>query len=565
MSHPDQVLFHLNLASDNPLSVGELTARMPDKRNERHIFEVTDFGAVATQNGTPADWSPWLLAISRMVEAARAKLTERPSRFYVAGRAGLPAFFFLGHLLQKWASAELIYFGSDGSVESYALDVPDADGAYFASPTLPSPASEASGRLALVLTAGVKAPRDALRSLIQDRGESLAGVIECDSAEPLSPGRFTSARRDISMVLGAAQRAFPSARSLAVVVGGPTTLAYLAGALINPNVTNDMLVAEWVGDRYEVAYSLPTDIRTAPLVLRDEDEPERLRALGCLRGGVLELQAHLTAEHVPAFVDQSARDRLVNDVKSLDVETGLLGDEFFISVAERKLAFGRSLVEAIRNLTDESLRMIGGLFCLHEAYHAQQNIHSTTYQGIGRASFALEEVDYWADCIALATMANMALATQPERDDGTRMAVRQLIRALRESLVAFDRAAHGARIERLSDRRLRRYLIWALQAARAETISARTHIHALFSQRIVAELAPLRASLDERGDRIVRGVASETEVFVVNGHRLARRGATASINIAAIVDAVRTYDHGALTTFMTALRDLCPETLALPD
>jgi hypothetical protein len=35
---------------------------------------------------------------------------------------------------------------------------------------------------------------------------------------------------------------------------------------------------------------------------------------------------------------------------------------------------------------------------------------------------------------------------------------------------AFDRAEHGSRIGRLAERRLRRYLIWHLQLARARTI-----------------------------------------------------------------------------------------------
>lgn len=106
-------------------------------------------------------------------------------------------------------------------------------------------------------------------------------------------------------------------------------------------------------------------------------------------------------------------------------------------------------------------------------------------------------------------------------------------------------------------RRLRRYLIWHLQLARAKTILTVGDVLRLVEDRVIAELAPLEGRLDdERGDKLVLQTRPLTELVVVVRTRLARIQRSMSFDPARLVEAVRSFDRKTVHEMMCTVRDL---------
>ena len=103
------VVMLLDLAIENPIDLSVVRGAMPPASTAAKVLRVTDFGATRCDRGTPEDWRPAITAIDRMVHDARS--LERDGarcRYWVAGRAGLPAFVHLGYRLTKNAAVTLV-------------------------------------------------------------------------------------------------------------------------------------------------------------------------------------------------------------------------------------------------------------------------------------------------------------------------------------------------------------------------------------------------------------------------------------------------------------------------
>jgi hypothetical protein len=231
---------------------------------------------------------------------------------------------------------------------------------------------------------------------------------------------------------------------------------------------------------------------------------------------------------------------------------------FDLSVAARRLSLGRSLLDALLR-APESVRVeIGIAVLLHELYHFDQNLHTTTYRGIGRAGFVLEELDYWADVFVTYSLAKLAILRRGEdgREDARKIVV-SAIDANLAGIEAFDRAEQPDQLVRLSERRLRRYLIWHLHRARAEALTSSEQINEIFEQRLVVELSLLQGELDERGDKLVTSGKPETELVAALGGKLLRMPKSAFFDPARLVDAVRSFNRDELVSAMCTVRDHC--------
>jgi hypothetical protein len=89
-------------------------------------------------------------------------------------------------------------------------------------------------------------------------------------------------------------------------------------------------------------------------------------------------------------------------------------------------------------------------------------------------------------------------------------------------MAAFDRMEQGDALARLPERRLRRYLLWSLQRARAEQVHSPAALDTLLGERLVVELAPLAGRLDPQGDKLVHPEQGEPQLFVALGGVLLR-------------------------------------------
>jgi hypothetical protein len=311
-------------------------------------------------------------------------------------------------------------------------------------------------------------------------------------------------------------------------------------------------VASYAPPGYELAFILPwkpvsrVELRRGP-----KQEQARQKVLLAVLAGVRRLKETLKREDLPQFLAPSEGDMLLTRLQELTIADEPEGDETRLSVGQRRLTFGRGLLEGMRRLDERYRESLALQYLLHEIFHFDQDLTSQNYRGVGRGGFALEEVDYWADILAIGTLVSWRMregGPQLQREPG-RVLAEELDVSLR-GIETFDRMESGDRIGELLERRLRRYLIWALQLARAKTLRPDTGIWKVLGERLIVELAPLRGSFDNVHDKVVVEALPDTEMFIVWGKRLMRLQRRAGFEPADLVDVVRTFDQSLLRTTM---------------
>jgi hypothetical protein len=190
----------------------------------------------------------------------------------------------------------------------------------------------------------------------------------------------------------------------------------------------------------------------------------------------------------------------------------LLGRGFLLGWAGLRRALGQERWEEVVRL-----------FLLHEGHHIGQGMGYAS-QGIGRAGMALGAADYDADAISV----ELCLRWRGREDMAAMGAV---LDNLLWGLSLFDEIAAGLPLRKLKERRLRRYLIWHFQRARAHAADPRLPAARLRLREPVQLEAPgLPISLKRRGahsglfvhlDRLDR--ARDLEVVLYACGRLYRR------------------------------------------
>ena len=196
-----------------------------------------------------------------MVGHARVLEKEQHGcRFWVTGRAGLPAFFHLGHRLSKLAAVSLLHQPwNGGAVDVMTLDR-SADGAaspYFERKPWPVPVSEARDPVALVVSSVRRPSERQIDDAMAAQGKRKAGIVEAHASARLYATTVVPAMREIEQTLQATCDAYHARTTLAVFIAGPWSLAFLVGAAVNPRACRDVQIFQFEGDRYSLAYELP--------------------------------------------------------------------------------------------------------------------------------------------------------------------------------------------------------------------------------------------------------------------------------------------------------------------
>jgi hypothetical protein len=128
------------------------------------------------------------------------------------------------------------------------------------------------------------------------------------------------------------------------------------------------------------------------------------------------------------------------------------------------------------------------LLLVHEAYHVQQGgPTSYGYSGSGRTGWVLEAVDYDADAVAVEVALAWRRDHRPEAARSPARAIAAIIWNVLENLRIFEQERP---IHTLSERRLRRYLIWLFHACRFSTTALSREAHPEL-ERVVIEIAGL--------------------------------------------------------------------------
>lgn len=133
------------------------------------------------------------------------------------------------------------------------------------------------------------------------------------------------------------------------------------------------------------------------------------------------------------------------------------------------------------------------LLLVHEAYHVQQGgPTSYGYSGSGRTGWVLEAVDHDADAVAVEVALAWRREHRPETARPPARALEAIIWNVLENLRIFEQERP---VRDLSERRLRRYLIWLFHACRFSTRSLSKESNPEL-ERVVIEIAGLPTFLD---------------------------------------------------------------------
>jgi SMODS-associated and fused to various effectors sensor domain len=552
----------LCLDVDAPVAEDDILPRLPPARRELKFLRLSAFGIPAPKGerptSSPVDWSALANAVTRLAGKARElrDSSSTPVEFFVVGLAPLPLFVLLGAELSAWAKPQtFLNVRKDTTWDVLRLDDERPGGVrYFDTVVgLSGEPSEASGLVGVFISTQAALPRDAVRDFLRAQGNGIAGVVECrnTTGTPVDAAHAPAIAEELAQMLAATRRAYPNHSGLALFVAGPASLAFMAGRAFNPRAMGRAWVASYAPPGYELAVTLPwKPIARVELPRGPEHEHARHRVLLAVLAGAQKLKDTLQLEDFPPFVGPSEREMLRARLHQLTIANEP-EDETRLSVGQRRLTLGRGLLESMHQLEERYREPLALQFLLHELFHFDQELTSQNYRGVGRGGFALEEVDYWADTLAIGTLANWRMregGLQLQRDPG-RVLAEEIDVSLR-GIETFDRMENGDRMEELLERRLRRYLIWALQHARAKTLRPNAGIWEVLGQRLIVELAPLRGRFDTVHDKVVVEALPDTEMFVVWGGRLMRLHRRPGFEPADLVDVVRTFDQSLLRKTM---------------
>lgn len=540
---------------EGTLVTDELEQLLPDRRDERLVLSLSAHGAariVRHPEAQPIDWISVGKAVETIAKKVRDASADKVLHLFVGGQGPLPIFSHIGYALSKFTGDQFV-IGRRPSAPWEILPLTKTSGAHslFAPVALPAQPSHSTGQVAIYIdTAGRPANVAAIQSCIDAAGGRLADIVEIrpSAAITLDPANAGQLAEELSTHVARIPALYPHASGITMFVAGPTVLAFSAGRAINPSITSRASLTNYNAGIYDSVYELPFKSEVAPSVpMDDASVAARAELRQELAGAIEELKTELQERDIP--LTPADRQTFLLRLAALQ-EDVTPSREFSLSIAQGRYALGDGLVEALRNgQRDVQLRFAKLLF-VHELFHESQGVRSTNFFDVGRAGVVLEAVDFAADMFALRVLVRASLRSAPSSSpDDVRRILCEWIDAIIYGIQAFD-LLNGPRIEPLADRRLRRYLTWHLQRGRAETVDSKDDAEAMLQSTVTAELAPIAALLDQRGDRIVRSPLPVTEFFAAIDGLLVRHSKRPGFEPSELVEAVRGFNTPAIQKAM---------------
>lgn len=563
MTEPTRLLLILDAFAG--VATDDWTTALPASPKPEHLLTLSALGVPRCEVGAPPAWLELGAAVEKLAEAALTITsgTTGAVEFFVGGQAPLPLFAHLGFRLSRFTGKQTFLARGQGGgpIEAFDLSRPSSSPPPFTKVTsLPALDRFGSGAVAIFVdTSARPPPEEPIAKALTDAGVGSLTLLEVRSevALKLTAEVAPAAGVQLSDYFSRVPSLFPKSDSLALFIAGPTLLAFLVGRSMNASLVSRVLLMNYSQGSYELAYALPFEHPDAtPIDASAEGQLRRRDTRDALRLAIKKLGDEIEAGDValgrPVLTEERAR-ALVAQLKSLAFSE-IESDAFALSLAEGRLSFGTGLLEAMRGLDETRVRDLARLFILHELVHDAQALRTTNFYGVGRAGVALEQVDYIADAFAIRTALRVEVRRGgPDAAEPTAMqetAVR-LVETIVSGIEAFDQMEHGARIERLAERRLRRYLIWHLQLARMKTITKLEDVDAILKEMVAVELAPLQGRIDvRRYEKVVTKTIADTELFVALGGRLIRVRPSHEFEPDATLEALRSYGRQPLERVM---------------
>jgi hypothetical protein len=570
MASPHQIVVLLDVAM---VGDDEVIPLLPKSYHARTILRLSEENhtkpiAPGAMKG-PYDWDALGRAIENLAEKALSKSAQAGGRavLYVAGRAPLPLFVQLGFSLNKFSGETWVLNSHRGGPWiSYPLVATprDSESPFFDEVNgLPPNGLKATGVVSVyVSTIGAPAPEQAFLETLDQIDHNSAGIVEIRTSAPGDVLKENIGRLmdELSRELPRIKDTYPHSEGMALFIAGPIPLAFAAGRALNFHAQRDVWVMNYDRERiegpaYEVAVTLP--FRASVPAVSDEaaDRLARREALEAILEGVEELRKTLQEKDLAPGSISSLPRRCYERLKQLSFPRDPEANDFTLRIAKREMSIGKGLLEAVREAPVRTRHRFAQLLVLHELYHDGQDLRSSNHSEVARAGVVIEEVDFWADSFALETLIAWDLRRGgPRAQERAHEIATDWLDTAAFGIEAFDRFDQGARIERLYERRLRRYLIWHLQHQRAATVRTSDDVHALFRDRLFVELGPLDGALDARGEKLIKQARhGRTEIFAVLRGQLIRRGPRPDFEPSDLVNAVRSFQRAQIRQTMQVL------------
>lgn len=564
-----RALLWVDLDARQPTQDAIESLMFPSRRAE--TITLTGHGATKLQRDTQGAVTGWY-GIREALDKALHTLDElpregEPMAVYVAGNAPMPVFALIGLRLGPWCDpVYAAHTPHDYPLQRLPMAAAAREGVPFFDRLegLERPVAAKGPVAVYVSLAGDPFPPALAAYMDSYFPGTLAGVVtlSTNARKALSASNIGQVLRELRKHLQDLRGCYGGITGLVVAVNGAWPLALAVGRAINHKQFGFIDLPNFEKGTYSAALRWGGESPWSPPGVPADAEARlaRQHTLEALRDAVESFRGEAALEEltVPAGLLLEAKEReavlgeLRSNLKGLRIDRKPGEGGFLLSVDRGELRFGEGLLEGMRGVGEDVLRVAGPLFVLHELYHVAQRLGGAGYRGIGRAGFVLEEVDFWADAFALV---NVSLHSVRE---GGRSAERNpaplaaaAIDAHIAAMGAFDRMEQGPRMARLPERRLRRYLIWHLQRARALTLRSPQGLESLYAGRLLVELAPLDGSIDAGGDKIVERATPNTQLFAALSGRLIRRPRLPdNFEPAQLVEAVRRFDRAVLERAM---------------
>lgn len=555
-------------------NVEELRDALPAEREGLHVLCLTKLGAPRLSpppDTSPIDWPGIGRAVEQvMIEVQKIRdETTNPTVIFIGGRGPLAVFVHLGYLLSKFGGPQVVLNQAPGGGpwEHFVMESARAEGPPLLDQVAGVPAEEVSrpGRVGIYVdTAGRNPSEDVFEDFITSEGDGVAGIIRLRSSKALlvTPDNISTLVLQLTQFLSQAPARYRRRSGVSLFVGGPAQVAFAVGRALSPKVIGkDIWLTEHRHPKYERVYSLPFAADGRPEIPQDpEHNILRRKALDAMMAGIADLKRNMKAEHLPDDVlSEQERQKFIERLARLEPSTEERPDDGFrLRVIEGHYTLGAGILHALRNSAPPDQRDFAKLLILHELLHDWQALRSTNYSAVGSAGVVLEQVDYAADAFAVRALMKVELA---RGGDAAREEVRPRLRRWLEMVLhgisAFDiMEQRGMKMEWLSERRLRRYLMWHLQLARAATIWEPAHVDEMLRPPLTVELAPLAGRLDtERYEKMVTRALPDTELFCAVGGHLIRQARRRQFEPGELVEAVKSYARDPIQQAMAVLVD----------
>jgi hypothetical protein len=311
------------------------------------------------------------------------------------------------------------------------------------------------------------------------------------------PAEVSRAVEQFRGVLDALHERLEGAESVLLAMDCPASFAAALGTAINPNTQHPLGLHHF--DSEQKSYFLVHQVRhlrrgastraTSPTL---QQYQEASRVLGEVRKVHQDLIHWLGEPEQRSFVEAVDGENLL---RSQVDGTPAAETEPLFRYLQGEWRFHIDLLLGLKALQErlkspEDWRECVRLLLVHEAYHVRQGgLTSYNYSGSGRTGWVLEAVDYDADEVAVQVALAWREAKQPGtvKDEGRTKTLEAIVWNVLESLRVFEPERP---VRELSERRLRRYLIWLFHACRLSTPALRGEPNAQL-ERVTIEIAGL--------------------------------------------------------------------------